>query len=152
MQEITLEPTQVAKTLNDLIELNRDSQKGFREASEKIQAPDIKTYCQEQCHVRAQFVEELQPIVQSLGEEPEDSGSISAALHRGWLDLKSALGGGDHAILEVVESGEDHALREYQKVLANHLPIGLKDILERQYNSIKQTHLRVRAMRDGLKG
>ena len=39
--------------------------------------------------------------------EPDNTGSIGGALHRGWIDLKSALGGGDHAILAATETGED---------------------------------------------
>lgn len=39
--------------------------------------------------------------------EPDNTGSVGGALHRGWIDMKSALGGGDHAILAATETGED---------------------------------------------
>src|SRR5450830_742159 len=150
MNQTILKPAQVISTLNNLIELNRDSQKGFLDAAEKMNAPQIKTYFLEQSLARAHFAGELQTLVHSLGEEPDDAGTVAGALYRGWLDLKSALGGGDHAILAVIETVEDHATTKYRKTLAESLPSDVRDIVERQFQSILQAHDKVKALRDGL--
>jgi uncharacterized protein (TIGR02284 family) len=150
MNQPTMKPDQVISTLNSLIEINRDGQKGFQEAAEKIETPEIKAFCFEQSRSRAQFVGELQPLVQSLGSEPDNTGSIAGALHRGWIDLKSALGGGDHAILAATETGEDSAVKEYKKALDETLPAFMHEIVERQFQSVKQAHDKVKAMRDRL--
>ncbi len=42
---------------------------------------------------------ELQEIVVHNSEGPKVSGSVAAAAHRAWMDIRSALGGGEHAIL-----------------------------------------------------
>lgn len=151
MNQLTLEPTEVINTLNDLIEINRDGQKGFQEAAEKISAQEIKTYCLEQSRSRAHFVGELQPLVFSLGDEPGNVGTVTGALRRGWMDLKAALGGGDHAILVVVEAGEDRAVSEYKKALAKTLPANVRAIVEAQSQSVRQAHDKVKTLRDGLK-
>lgn len=148
MNETTLTTSEVIDTLNGLIELSRDGQKGFQEAAEKIDAHDMRTFCLEQSRVRAHFVGELQTLVHVLGDEPDNKGTVSGALHRGWMNLKAALGGGDHAILDVVESGEDAAVRAYQKALAKTLPADVREIVQRQSYSIKQAHDTVRVMRD----
>ena len=145
-----MKPDQVIGTLNSLIELNRDGQSGFKEAAEKIEAPQVKQFCFEQSRSRAQFVGELQPLVHSLGSEPDNTGSVAGALHRGWIDLKSALGGGDQAILAAIETGEDHAVNEYKKALAETLPAHVHAIVERQFQSVKQAHEKVKSMRDKL--
>jgi len=150
MNQTILKPAQVISTLNNLIELNRDSQKGFLDAAEKMNAPQIKTYFLEQSLARAHFAGELQTLVHSLGEEPDDTGTVAGALYRGWLDLKSALGGGDHAILAVIETVEDHVTTKYRKTLAESLPSDVRDIVERQFQSILQAHDKVKALRDGL--
>ena len=150
MNQPAMKPDQVISTLNSLIELNRDGQKGFQEAAETIAAPQLKTFCLEQSRSRAHFVGELQPLVRTLGAEPDNTGTVSGTLHRGWLDLKSALGGGDHAILTATETGEDHAISKYQKALAETLPSDVRDIVERQFQSVKQAHDRVKALRDSL--
>jgi len=151
MNQLTLKPHQVINTLNSLVELNRDGQTGFQEAAEKIDAPEIKTFCLEQSRSRAHFVGELQPLVRSLGDEPDNTGTVSGALLRGWMDLKAALGGGDHAILVVVESGEDRAANAYKKALAHTLPADVRDIVERQSLSVQQSHDTIKVMRDSLK-
>ena len=150
MNQPVTKPDQVISALNSLIEVNRDGQKGFQEAAEKVEAPQIKTFLLEQSRSRAQFVGELQPLVQSLGSAPENTGTIAGALHRGWMDLKSALGGGDHAIMAATETGEDYAIKEYKKALDETLPAPVREVVERQLQSVKQTHGKVKAMRDQL--
>ncbi|WP_296445256.1 PA2169 family four-helix-bundle protein [Rhodoferax sp. UBA5149] len=150
MNQPSMKPDQVVSTLNSLIELNRDAQKGFQEAAEKIDAPQIKTFCFEQSRSRAQFVGELQTLVHSLGDEPDNTGTVSGALQRGWMDLKSALGGGDRAILAATETSEDHAVNAYKKALAKTLPSDVRDIVERQFQSVQQAHDKVKTLRDSL--
>lgn len=150
MKATAMTSDEVVNTLNSLIELNRDGQNGFQEAAAKIGAPPIKAYCFEQSLARAKFVGELQSQVRSLGVEPDNTGSISGALHRGWIDLKAALGGGDHAILAATEAGEDHAVNEYKKVLGETLPAPVRDIVERQLQSVQQAHDKVKEMRNRL--
>lgn len=150
MNQTAMKPDQVISTLNSLIELNRDGQNGFKEAAEKIESPQLKQFCLEQSRSRAQFVGELQPLVLSLGSEPDNTGSVAGAMHRGWMDLESALGGGDHAILAATETGEDHAVNEYKKALAETLPAHVRDLVERQFQSVTQAHDKVKGMRDKL--
>ena len=141
---------QVVSTLNELIELNRDGQNGFQEAAGKIKAGTIKEFCLEQSLSRAKFIGELQSEVRSMGVEPDTTGSVAGVLHRGWMDLKSALGGGDHAILDASETGEDHALTKYQKALEETLPAPVREMVERQCQSVKQSHAKVNELRNSL--
>jgi uncharacterized protein (TIGR02284 family) len=150
MTKAAMKPDQVVSTLNSLIELNRDGQKGFQEASDKIESPQIKEFCSKQSLARAKFVGELQPEVRTLGGEPEKTGSVAAAVHRGWIDLTSTLGGGDHAILVATETGEDYAVGEYKKALDETLPAPVRKIVDRQFQSVKRAHDKVKSMRDSL--
>ena len=150
MSTPAMKTDQVVSTLNSLIEINRDGQKGFQEAAEKIETPQIKEFCLEQRRARARFVGDLQPQVRSLGGDPENTGSVAGAAHRVWMDLKSALGGGDHAILAASETGEDYAVKVYKKALDENLPAPVHDIVERQFQSVKQAHDKVKGMRDRL--
>ena len=150
MNDTATSPSEVIDAINNLIEVNRDAQDGFKEATEKLEAPHLKDFFREQSRSRAHFVGELQPEVRSLGSEPENTGSVAAALHRGWIDLKSALGGGDHAILAATETGEDHAIKAYEKALKESLPAPVRAIVERQFQSVKQAHHKVKELRDQL--
>jgi len=141
-------PDELTSTLNGLIEINRDGQKGFTDAADHIQNPELKTFFLEQSRNRARFIGELQQEVRGLGGDPENSGSTLGSLHRAWLDLKSTLGGGDHAILAACESGEDAAVKEYEKALGKELPANLRTLLGQQYGSVKQAHDTVKQFRD----
>ena len=147
MNSTATTPEQVISTLNDLIELNRDGQSGFQQAASKIETPLIKAFCLEQSLSRAKFVGELQTQVRSMGQEPDNTGSVAGALHRGWLDLKSALGGGDAAILAATETGEDHAVNEYVKALTEALPAPARAMVEDQLQSVRHAYAKVIELR-----
>jgi uncharacterized protein (TIGR02284 family) len=65
------------------------------------------------------------------------------------MNIKGTLTGkDDHAILSECERGEDAAVDAYEDALKLALPANILSIIQRQYQSIKQTHDRVKQMRD----
>ena len=148
MAKAVAQPTKAISILNGLIEICRDGQKGFAEAAQNIENPNWKAYCLEQSRTRAQFVGELQQEVQRLGGQPESTGSAAAALHRAWIDLKSALGGSDVSIMAACETGEDSAVQGYQKALEEDLPENVRALVMRQFQAVKSAHDQVKALRD----
>ena len=145
-----MNPSDTISILNGLIETLKDGQEGFRVASEDVKDTQLKSLFSRISLERSQFVGELQQEVTRLGEsDPENTSSVAGALHRGWMNLKSALGGSDeHAILAECERGEDSAKEEYQEALEKELPQNIREIVERQYASIKAAHDQVRDLRD----
>ncbi len=136
------------ETLNDLIETCEDGQKGFAEAAEHLSDPAAKATLAELGRERGKFAAELRALVREKGGEVTEDDSVGAAFHRAWLNLRDALGGGDHAILAEAERGEDHAVSEYQDALDEDLPGDVRELVTRQYRSVKSSHDRVRALRD----
>lgn len=137
------------RCLNDLIETCKDGERGYRDAADGVQRSDLKAVFNEYARQRTQFASELQRHVTRLGGEAETSGSASGALHRGWINLKSAITGrDDEAILNEVERGEDEAVHAYQKALEEDLPSDLRSVVEDQYRDVLEAHNRIRAMRD----
>lgn len=139
--------------LNRLIETLKDGQEGFRAAAEDVRSGDVRALFNSYSLQRAKFAGELQTLVQSLGDsDPETTGSVAGAIHRGWIDLKSAImSKDDHAILAECERGEDSAVAEYSSALENtDLPTNVRDVISRQAAEIKEAHDRVRDLRDGL--
>jgi uncharacterized protein (TIGR02284 family) len=139
--------------IDNLIETLKDGQHGFREAAESVKDTQLKSLFNDFSQQRARFLVELSSKAQSPDErELNVSGSAAGALHRGWINLKSALSkGDDHAILAECERGEDSAVEEYQKALNNGLSAPVQEIVSRQYTQIKATHDRIRDMRDATK-
>ena len=144
-----MDSKKAVSTLNDLIETCRDGQNGFKEAAENVTSPDLKTFLNQIAMERAQFVNELQLEVRTLGGDPQKSGSATAAMHRGWIDIKGTLTGkDDHSILSECERGEDSAVEAYKDALKLDLPSNIRSTIERQFQSVKLVHDRVKQMRD----
>ncbi len=141
----------VISTVNGLIETCRDGQEGFKQAAEGVERSDMKTLFYEFSQQRASFVGELQDLVRTLGGDPENSGSFSGALHRGWLNIKSAVSGRDEGVvLDECERGEDSAKNAYKNALETALPAYVAQVVQDQYTAILSAHDRVKALRDAF--
>ena len=142
----------VISTLNNLIETCKDGQDGFKTAAEGVQNSNLKSSFYEFGQQRAQYVGELQTLVRELGGDPETTGSTSATLHRGWINIKSLVTGqDDEAILNEAERGEDVAKDQYKKALETSLPANVTTVIQKQYQEVQAAHDKVRALRDSAK-
>jgi len=139
-----------AKVLGELVEICRDGQDGYRDAAEHVTDRELAHLFNQQSLQRAGFAGELEQELINLGEsDPDRTGSAKAAIHRAWIDLKATLGGGDHAILNSVEAGEDTAKKAYERAVQNaELPEDIALIVRRQLTSIQAAHDHVRSLRD----
>ncbi len=136
-------------TLNSLIETCKDGEQGFRTAAEGLKDPQIKAKFQTYSRERGDMARELQAEVRKLGGDPEKSGSMSGSLHRGWMDIKSAVTGkDDHAILAEAERGEDVAKEHYEKALKAALPGTAATVVQTQAAKVRLVHDEVRNLRD----
>jgi uncharacterized protein (TIGR02284 family) len=142
---------EAVSTLNDLIETLKDGKNGFETAAADVKDPAVKSTFQEFAQQRAQLAGELQAEVRKLGGEPEQSGTVAATAHRGWMNIKNTLGGGEKSILNEAERGEDFAVKSFEKALVKELPLEVREVVRRQYDEVKQAHDRVRDLRDSWK-
>lgn len=135
--------------LNNLIETCKDGELGFKTAAEGLKSADIKAKFLEYSRQRGEMARELQKEVRQLGGDPEKTGSMSGSLHRGWLDIKSAVTGkDDHAIVAEAERGEDVAKAAYEKAVKETLPGTAQTVVQQQAANVRQAHDHVRDLRD----
>jgi len=144
---------EVISTINGLIETLKDGEKGFKEAADAVKDPQLKSLFQEYSQQRSRFANELRTQAKSLGEsDPEKTSSAAGAMHRAWINLKSAVtSGDDKAILSECERGEDSAVHEFEEAMQNGLTSPLQNIVSRQFSEIKSAHDRVKHLRDAAK-
>ena len=140
-------------TINSLIETLKDGEKGFKEAADAVKDPQLKSLFQEYSQQRHRFATELQGQAQNLGEfDPEKTSSTAGAMHRAWINLKSAVtSGDDKAILSECERGEDSAVHEFEEAMHDGLTGTVGETVSRQFSEIKSAHDRVRHLRDTSK-
>ena len=137
----------VISVLNNLIETCKDGQDGFRAAAEGVKNSELKTLLNTYSQQRAQFAGDLQNEVRRLGGDPEKTGRVAASLHRGWINIKSAVTGEDEgAVIAECERGEDSAVRNYEDALREDLPADIRVLVQRQFTQVKEAHDRMRAL------
>jgi uncharacterized protein (TIGR02284 family) len=135
--------------LNPLLETARDGEKGFNEAAESTDNPDLRATLQGFAAQRAAFVTELTQLIQSVGGDPHETGHIAGAVHRGWMNVKEAFSKReDKAILEECERGEDYAKKSFTEALDEPLPENIRTVVQRMASEVKMAHDRVRGLRD----
>ena len=102
---------EIISTINSLIETLKDGQEGFKQAAEAVKDSNLKSLFNEFSLQRAKFAGELQAEARQMGDsDPEDSEQHGGAMHRAWINIKSAVtSGDDHSILAECERGEDSA-------------------------------------------
>ena len=144
---------EVISTINGLIETLKDGEKGFKEAADAVKDPQLKNLFREYSQQRNRFASELQSQAQALGEsKPETTSSAAGAMHRAWINLKSALtSGDDKSILCECERGEDSAVHEYEEAMRDGLTGQMREIVARQFSEVKNAHDRVKHLRDAAK-
>lgn len=138
--------------LNDLIETCKDGEQGFRTAAEGVENTELRTLFNMYAQQRARFGAELNNEVLRRGGDPTKSGSVSAAFHRGWIDIKQAVTGkSESAVVSECERGEDSAKSNYEDALKKNLPSDMLSLVESQYEEVKEAHDRIRALRNAVK-
>ena len=142
-----MDNTKVISTLNSLIETLKDGEEGFRTAAEGLTDPQAKAVFQQYSRERAQMAQELQAEVRTLGGDPEQAGSMSGSVHRGWINIKSVVTGkNDASIIAEAERGEDIAKNAYAEAIKTALPPSVSAIISRQAVKVREAQDRVRSM------
>jgi uncharacterized protein (TIGR02284 family) len=137
--------------LNSLVNTLLDSQKGFADIGEHLKDETLKRYFLAESLKRASFRGELEEVLHQNGvHDIKESGTTAGALHRVWGDLKAKLGGGDHALLETAEQGEDRAKEAYADALKQDLPLPVRQLVAEQQAHVLTSHDYVRSHRDAL--
>lgn len=143
-------PKESVDWLQSLIEVNIDSRDGFKEAADNLKEtnPRLESQFRQLSTERDRQASELQALVGRNAETPTQAGSFTAAAHRTWMDLRTALGGGEHAVLSEAERGEDYIKGKYEAALKDLSGCTCAGILRTHYTAVKASHDKVRDLRD----
>jgi uncharacterized protein (TIGR02284 family) len=150
LKGIIMDNDDIISLLNELIATCKDSEAGFKVCAEDaskrhVQLKTILTERQRACALAAR---ELQDLVRAQGGEPETSSTVGGALHRGWMNIKTAITGkDDEIVLRECERGEDTALKNYRKTLDQDLPAHIRLVVERQYQGVLRNYDQMKNLR-----
>ena len=142
-----------AEILNDLIEINNDRVHGYEKASKETNTKDadLRSLFDDMATDSRRYANELSQFVRDRGETPSDGTTLRGKLYRAWMDVKATFSGSDRkAILASCEFGEDAAQRAYKDALGSdaEIPAEVRQVIVDQQSSLKQSHDRIKRMRD----
>lgn len=142
------------ETLNDLIKICNDGNAGFYACAENatITSSELKNMLVARAQECAQSAGKLSALVIELGGSPASGATAAGVVHRGWLNVKTAIAGKkDRYVLEECERGEDVAKVAYQKALAKNLPAAIRNVVEQQYHGVLRNHDLIKRLRDNAR-
>lgn len=143
---------EMAEKLNDLLEKNYDSEKGFKNAAEDVKNPKLKEFFEQRAKQRYDFGHELKREIKNFGEAPDKGTSFKGDAHRAWMDLKSAFSSdNEEAILEEAVRGEKAAVADYNDIINNsEFPPSTANLLIKQRNAIERTLNEVKGLEEAF--
>jgi uncharacterized protein (TIGR02284 family) len=146
---MTLTTKDIINILEKLIETCEDGKKGYEDAATDVKDTNLNREFLQFSKQREQYREDLKEKINllSANENVPGSGSISGLIHRGWMNLKSALSINDtKAILKEVIKGEESAVKNYEEALQNDLPGEINTMIRIQYSGIVEALDRMKSL------
>lgn len=145
-----LKPDTIA-AVNDLVQANIDSAKGFDTVADMTKDPFVEVRFSDRANERRENAAELGRLVQETGEQPKHDGSWLAAFHRNWIGIKAAVTSGDaEPLLAEIERGETYLADRYESAVQECPASAVNDVLHRQLSGVKEVIRLVQAERSKL--
>lgn len=139
----------VIAKLNELIRVCLDSRQGFAHAENTAESEVLRRVFDDYAYQRRYFASELSTLVITMGGQPAQGGTVGGVLHRSWVNVRQALSSRDDSLLlAACEHSEDAAVAAYQSALETELPENVREVVQRQYEFVRQSHDYIRTLRD----
>ncbi|WP_027126859.1 ferritin-like domain-containing protein [Gelidibacter mesophilus] len=134
--------------LEEILEKNRDAEKGYKKAAENAKNPSLKTFFADRARDRASFNAQLKREMVVNYDDIDDEGSFTGTIHRAWMDVKALFSAdNDESMLEEAIRGEKASVEEYEEVLKDsNLPASIATIVRQQKMKVQEDLAKVKSM------
>jgi uncharacterized protein (TIGR02284 family) len=150
-EEKAMSSNHAISKLDDLITTLIDSVKGYDHSADKAKSVELQTLFRDLSAERRKAVDLLQARSRALGGKPNEFGSVAGTVHRRMEDILVALGGGDKAVIQAIDRGEDYLREEFERVLKDEAIDADTHAVVRQANeSVMRGHLVVNGLKEPL--
>lgn len=135
--------------LDDLITTLIDSVKGYEHSADKVKSADYQTLFRDLAAERTKAVDLLQDRSRTLGGKPNAFGSVAGTVYRRMEDIFVAFGGGDKAVIQAIDRGEDYLREEFERVLKDEaIDLETQAIVRQAHESVAHGHMIVNSLKD----
>ncbi len=118
--------------LDDAVRALQDGVRGYMTAADEVSNAILATNLRKLAKSREAVLDQLIAVAADEARDitEAEGGTITGALHRGWMRVKSAVGG-DDAVIEAAKNGEAEAVDRLQKVLDSQLAPKVEEAIRR---------------------
>lgn len=142
--------SETADRLCELHQANLDAGRVFREAARVVSDESVAAICEDLSRKRQLYAEELEEYL--TAHESEDHGSIKAAVHRAWLDLRASFSSDNPtAVLAEVLRGERRLKGAYEQAIQTLAGSAVLGMIRRHVREIDNDTTRLVALYDAFK-
>lgn len=124
---------------------------GYAVVASNVRSRALKILYRVYAQQRLKFKEEIFDEIQRLGGHSRPRSNILGILHRGRIDIFTAMMIGDEGVenllLTEILVGESAALRAHEKTLKADLPPETREMVERQFNEVRNILGQARLMK-----
>ena len=118
-----------------------DSINGYEEAAEVAGNGGIASYLRQKAQERRTITESFRQRIATMGGNAQVSGSVSAALHRRFLDLRSMFQNDTKAAVAEVERGENYLKERFESyVQGTDISADTREFLRSTYERVRFDH------------
>lgn len=141
---------ELVSQLEEILEKNRDAEKGYKKAAENADSNSLKSYFQKKSSDRRSFNDALKSELVASYDEIDDDGTFSGTVHRAWMDVKALFSGdNDKSMLEEAIRGDKAAVEEYEEVLEDTtLPTSIATLIREQKMKIRTDLNKIKTLED----
>ena len=131
-----------SRALSYLCRIVEAGEKGYAVSAANVSNQGLKLLLKSHAQQRSRFKSEILAEIQRLGSKLKPRNSIRGVLHRGRINIFSALAAGNEEkekiILNEIMVGEKIALKTYEATLKKELPYETQKLISRQYAEVKK--------------
>lgn len=136
---------QKIETLNELIEVTRDSAQFYTDAAQKVDNPQLKTLFSGMAASKNGLVGAMSSDVRQEGATPAKDGTFRGSMHKVYGDIRAKFGDSDYAYVSQLEESEDHMLHAFNDVLQDKdAPEPVKGAVRSHLPKVQQHHAEMR--------
>jgi uncharacterized protein (TIGR02284 family) len=143
----------IVDTLEDLLETCKDAESDFRLCAQCTDSAELRERYLERAERGRKFAQELQNYVAEYGGKSDIGGSVTGALHRGWLKVRGlVLGHRDLSWLSECNRREVLLLSRYKRAIQHDaLPQTPRLLAQRQLYAWQHLHAQMHGLKTTLR-
>jgi uncharacterized protein (TIGR02284 family) len=133
--------------LEELVHVNLDSYRGYKELSSRIDNADCRTLFREIASRQRTHADLLLRHMRLREQDLAPRVSVKRALHRWWLNLRTSLDAtAPSELLAQAEHGEEELERCYERLYQSLSEGTVRDVLGAQCREVRRDHHRIHAL------